>query len=57
MKTLLAITMLIGAASFTTAHAEWEILEAGSAVSATSNATNASSTTVGPSEQTKVATH
>ena len=33
MKSLLAITMLIGASSFTTAYAEWEILDAGTAVS------------------------
>jgi len=55
MKIVLAITMLIGAGSFTAAHAEWEILEPGSAVSATPTAT--SSTTVDQSEQTKVVTN
>jgi len=56
MKTLLAITMLIGASSFTTAYAEWEILDPGTAVSATTTSTDTSSTTVGQSEQTEVAT-
>jgi hypothetical protein len=32
MKILLAIALLFGFASFTTAHAEWEILDTGSAV-------------------------
>ncbi|HUC68941.1 MAG TPA: hypothetical protein VMA53_26225 [Stellaceae bacterium] len=32
MKMLLAATLLVGFASFTSAHAEWEILDSGSAV-------------------------
>jgi uncharacterized transporter YbjL len=40
MKMLLAIALLFGFASFTSAHAEWEILDAGSAVYAGST-TNA----------------
>jgi hypothetical protein len=32
MKMLLAIALLFGLASFTSAHAEWEILDTGSAV-------------------------
>jgi hypothetical protein len=40
MKMLLAIALLFGFASFTAAHAEWEILDTGSAVyaGATTNA-------------------
>jgi hypothetical protein len=34
MKMLLAIALLFGFASFTSAHAEWEILDSGSAVCA-----------------------
>jgi hypothetical protein len=32
MKMLLAAALLIGLAAFTTAHAEWEILDSGTAV-------------------------
>jgi uncharacterized membrane protein YadS len=32
MKMLLAIALLFGFASFTSAHAEWEILDSGTAV-------------------------
>jgi hypothetical protein len=32
MKMLLAVALLFGFASFTSAHAEWEILDTGSAV-------------------------
>ena len=41
MKMLLAIALLFGFASFTAAHAEWEILDTSSAVyaGATTNAT------------------
>jgi hypothetical protein len=40
MKMLLAIALLFGFASFTAAHAEWEILDTGTAVyaGATTNA-------------------
>jgi hypothetical protein len=48
MKTLLAITLLFGFASFTSAHAEWEILDPGSAVYAGST-TNAPVITATPS--------
>jgi hypothetical protein len=56
MKLLLAITMLIGAASLTAARAEWEILDAGTAVNATPAAPSTSSTTVDRSELAEVAT-
>jgi hypothetical protein len=39
MKMLLAIALLLGFASFTTAHAEWEILDTGSAVYAGASTT------------------
>jgi len=45
MKMLLAATMLLGFASFSSAHAEWEILDAGSAVSAITKATQSASGT------------
>jgi hypothetical protein len=34
MKTLLATALLLGLSSFTAAHAEWEILDPGTAVNA-----------------------
>jgi hypothetical protein len=43
MKMLLAIALLFGFASFTAAHAEWEILDTGSAVYAGAS-TNAPAT-------------
>jgi len=60
MKTVLAITMMLGAASFTTAYAEWEILEPGTAVSveakATGTATGTSAAPIGQSELSRSAT-
>lgn len=44
MKMLLAVALLFGFASFTSAHAEWEILDTGSAVYAGSTATPATET-------------
>jgi hypothetical protein len=44
MKFLLAIALLFGFASFTAAHAEWEILDTGSAVYAGSATTPATET-------------
>jgi hypothetical protein len=44
MKMLLAIALLFGFASFTSAHAEWEILDTGSAVYAGSTTTPATET-------------
>jgi hypothetical protein len=44
MKFLLAIALLFGFASFTSAHAEWEILDTGSAVYAGSTTTPATET-------------
>ncbi|HUC68934.1 MAG TPA: hypothetical protein VMA53_26185 [Stellaceae bacterium] len=44
MKFLLAIALLFGFASFTAAHAEWEILDTGSAVYAGAATTPATET-------------
>jgi hypothetical protein len=44
MKMLLAIALLVGFASFSAAHAEWEILDRGTAVYA--GATTSSTTAV-----------
>ena len=39
MKTLLATALLLGLSSFTAAHAEWEILDPGTAVATVSAST------------------
>jgi hypothetical protein len=44
MKMLLAIALLFGFASFTAAHAEWEILDSGTAVYAGAATTPATET-------------
>jgi hypothetical protein len=44
MKMLLAVALLFGFASFTSAHAEWEILDTGSAVYAGATTTPATDT-------------
>jgi hypothetical protein len=44
MKMLLAFALLLGFASFTSAHAEWEILDSGSAVYAGAATTPATET-------------
>jgi len=44
MKMLLAIALLFGFASFTSAHAEWEILDSGTAVYAGATTTPATAT-------------
>jgi hypothetical protein len=54
MKMLLAIALLFGFASFTSAHAEWEILDSGSAVYAGST-TDAPVMTATSSATTEVA--
>jgi hypothetical protein len=48
MKMLLAVALMFGFASFTSAHAEWEILDTGSAVyagAATTPATDSAKST------------
>ena len=46
MKALLATTLLLGLSSFTAAHAEWEILDPGTAVAADVTALASTASTV-----------